>query len=653
MVPVHFSEKGLESEMVFRQLLDWTCSGVIGGVVRGEEVFPVGAGGTHVGGYWDGFEEREQRDPEVQLLSRGSVKHFRALLLFAVAQAVADGATESPQLRDWDPEDVPPEGVSDPRELADWALRRAAVRLTERTKGDPNPKGSDACSVFFVYERAKDPEGRCDVKGRLCDWAPDEVEEFRRVYGLSEVVFDQGCLGLPCTTSLLTSSWCLYETLHAVRVTEDMKGFLQGLADLRKLTGQREASGWFLGLCRVVQGAWRQWTRELDQFEVVRERRLLLAKLAEAEAQARHEAQDHVPYRRGCPVCVSAQGRQRSHWRSGFPDLHSISVDIAGPFVKGQSYNVEASGRDKGHGYRYMLACTYAVPDKFGRADKGSGELDEYVPSDCEPLVPVQDSVTAGSGGENSSDLLADLWDLPEPGEDLGIKAVTHRVRKKGPEGDDSREPGLEDGPTKSKHLTLFIGIPLRSKKGREVYPQVQGVINKLEAAGFPVHRYHSDRAKELRSDAVMRWIKERGIHPSSTAGESPAGNRAEIAVQQLKGMVRKLLGASRLDKQFWPLALMHASTRFWIRFNETLGIGQPNLLPFGMRIMARKRMRSGYETQWESRTQEGVYVGHAPSTPGGHLVLLPSEGGHKVLLTNTVYPLRAETALAPNPNTG
>ena len=216
-------------------------------------------------------------------------------------------------------------------------------------------------------------------------------------------------------------------------------------------------------------------------------------------------------------------------------------------------------------------------------------------------------------------------------------------MRKKGPEGDDSREPGLEDGPTKSKHLTLFIGIPLRSKKGREVYPQVQGVINKLEAAGFPVHRYHSDRAKELRSDAVMRWIKERGIHPSSTAGESPAGNRAEIAVQQLKGMVRKLLGASRLDKQFWPLALMHASTRFWIRFNETLGIGQPNLLPFGMRIMARKRMRSGYETQWESRTQQGVYVGHAPSTPGGHLVLVPSEGGHKVLLTNTVYPLRAE----------
>ena len=106
-------------------------------------------------------------------------------------------------------------------------------------------------------------------------------------------------------------------------------------------------------------------------------------------------------------------------------------------------------------------------------------------------------------------------------------------------------ERGLGESPAKSKHLTLFIGVPLRSKKVHEVYPQVQGVINKLEAAGYPVHRYHSDRAKELRSDALIRWLKERGIYLSSTAGESPAGNRAEIAVQQLKGAVRKILVAS------------------------------------------------------------------------------------------------------------
>ena len=72
--------------------------------------------------------------------------------------------------------------------------------------------------------------------------------------------------------------------------------------------------------------------------------------------------------------------------------------------------------------------------------------------------------------------------------------------------------------------------MPLRTKQGKEVLPQVQGVINRLEAAGFPVHRYHSDRAKELRSAALINWLKNQAIHPTWTAGESPAGNRAELA---------------------------------------------------------------------------------------------------------------------------
>ena len=40
---------------------------------------------------------------------------------------------------------------------------------------------------------------------------------------------------------------------------------------------------------------------------------------------------------------------------------------------------------------------------------------------------------------------------------------------------------------------------------------------------------------------------------------------------------------------------------------------------------------------------QKGQYVGQAPDTPGGHLVLVPGEGGNfKVLLTSTVFPLGA-----------
>ena len=46
----------------------------------------------------------------------------------------------------------------------------------------------------------------------------------------------------------------------------------------------------------------------------------------------------------------------------------------------------------------------------------------------------------------------------------------------------------------------------MRSKKGLEVFGAVQSVINKLEAFGFPVHRYHADKAQELKSRSLVGW---------------------------------------------------------------------------------------------------------------------------------------------------
>ena len=38
-----------------------------------------------------------------------------------------------------------------------------------------------------------------------------------------------------------------------------------------------------------------------------------------------------------------------------------------------------------------------------------------------------------------------------------------------------------------------------------------------------------------------------------------------------------------------------------------------------------------------------GLYIGIAPNTPGGHLVLIEEGDSRKILLTNTVYPVRGE----------
>ena len=82
------------------------------------------------------------------------------------------------------------------------------------------------------------------------------------------------------------------------------------------------------------------------------------------------------------------------------------------------------------------------------------------------------------------------------------------------------------------------------------------------------------------------------------------------------------------------------------------MGIPQIPLLPFGLKVHARRRTRTGYSAQWEARTEAGIYVGPAPHTPGGHLVWIPEKDGEpgRILLTNTVYPLRGQSATCVKP---
>ncbi|CAE7247520.1 RE1 [Symbiodinium sp. CCMP2592] len=201
-----------------------------------------------------------------------------------------------------------------------------------------------------------------------------------------------------------------------------------------------------------------------------------------------------------------------------------------GPFIDGVSYSEEASGRDKGGGYKYMLVGTYAVPANFSdtRAkdspEGGIGSVLEGELSDGD-----QPELVAQEGPKDDSALLDELWNLPEPSQ-AELKAVTHRVRGKHPEAEDvPREPERESS---IKHYTLFMGVPVRSKHAKEILPNVQAMINRLEASGFPVQRYHCDRAQELKSSALLSWLKHQGIYTTFTAGECPAGNRESSLVE-------------------------------------------------------------------------------------------------------------------------
>ena len=174
-----------------------------------------------------------------------------------------------------------------------------------------------------------------------------------------------------------------------------------------------------------VIAAWVRWGQEQGLWEQVNLRRMLLAKLTEEELQRKHAASDHVPFRKGCPICIQSQGRQRSHWRASHTGLYSASFDIAGPFTPGRSFDPTASGRDKGTGYRYFLACAFSVPVFSEAADAGSSEVPPKEEGPTTPKVPKardEREVSATPEEPPDSDLDEDLAALFDGVEALALE---------------------------------------------------------------------------------------------------------------------------------------------------------------------------------------------------------------------------------------
>ena len=674
----------LMSHGVFQHVLCWGIKGVIGGVVGGPPCRSVSCCRSATDGgpppvrdrYGSRWGLADLPGHWKQMVKSDRVLWLRFLLAYAVAQASSDVAVLIPDLNQSGGDQVEvdscnqrqvqttiqtlPQGVDDPVELARWALSEAVKRLHGRRESGYHLPKESVKPVFFVWEHPADPETYLSKTfapegGWPSWWAFDEWRCFAATYDLHLARLDQGRYGhiRPKPTGLATSSWFLYERLHGQVLSEaETKAFGRGPRSVEHRIAEAPGwASWAPGLTRCVLEAWILWGQEQGLWSEVQDRRAYVLKLTEQEMQRRHENQDHVPFRKGCPVCIGAQGRQRSHWRASVKAVYSASFDIAGPFKPGRSFDATVSGRDKGGGYKYFLACAFMVP-----LVRAPGTL---VGAPADAVTPVDPNLDLPDMTELFPEGVAGVPELEPAPEAMG-KAVRFRIREKRSEDLAGLSSGVielpdaapplpppageppKDGAIAVATRLLCMGTPLRSKKGREVCGAVQAMINQLEAFGFPVHRYHADRAQELKSKQLLAWLRDKGIHTTWTPGDTPAPNRAEVAVQQLKSQSRKLLHAAQLGVEFWPLALLHASTRHWSLLANDLGIVQPVLLPFGLRLQARKRQKTGYSSHWTTRTVPGQYVGRAPNTPGGHLVLVAQDSGdNKVLLTNTVYPVR------------
>ena len=678
--PIVEVEKSRGSDLldphVWQHLLMWAVQGVIGGVVGGPPCRSVSRCRSEEDGGPPPVRGRGEHrwglpGRLAELVLEDSVLWLRFVFLYAVAQAAADGSGDSgkescdfPAEEDWLP--TPPSNLTDPLELAKWALQQAAVNLDRKSNASEQvrhdrPGLSTPRKVFFGWEHPTDPQEYADPSkgpqyGYPSWWSFEEWDLLKELYSFHVSTFDQGKLGheRPKPTSFASNSWLLYEVLQNQFLTKEERDcFPCGPSDTdHRLKVSKGWASWAPGLAQAVRQAWDQWRQEQSAPEEILQRQILLKAMTAEQRHQCHLRNDHVPFQKGCPVCVAAQGRQRSHRRQAVTGVYGASFDIAGPFVPEQGFDAVSSGRDLGHGYKYFLACAYSIPISLNArpsspckkppdSEEPQGSQDCVVPEESLDAF-LKDDMDQTDGLEPLSSELLDDVSMYSPDElPASMSKVTHRYRVKGPES-----PNEEQVQTK----TMFLGVPLRTKKAQEVTPAVQTVICRLETAGYPVDRYFADRAQELRSSGLAAWLRSYGVYASWTAGEDPASNKAELAVQYLKAATRKLLKASNLSPAFWPLAVLHASRRSWINVSLAFGSFQPTLLPFGLPVHAKRRYKIGAGSAWQDRTIRGLYMGQAPDTAGGHLVLVPDGKLQHVLLTNTIFPIATKSDVQEPP---
>ena len=212
--------------------------------------------------------------------------------------------------------------------------------------------------VGFLMEHPQDPQ-RCreptpEVQQCPSVWRTTMWKAFKRIFGISEVHFDQGALG-PKTVKPTTLGTGLDELLS-----------LDGLkANIDQFTGATEVPSHLLAewapqlKSRIANAIASQHqpvpscpesVEHLD--EVIRSARLSAVERAAWQA---HLQNDHVPYRADCSTCLLAAATGHRHRGVKHPCPFSLALDIAGPF-KTDGRNFDESR------YRYLLVGAYRLP---------------------------------------------------------------------------------------------------------------------------------------------------------------------------------------------------------------------------------------------------------------------------------------------------
>ncbi|CAE7255949.1 unnamed protein product [Symbiodinium sp. KB8] len=241
-----------------------------------------------------------------------------------------------------------------------------------------------------------------------------------------------------------------------------------------------------------------------------------------------HLAHDHIPWRRDCRHCV--EGPQQDQ-------------------VTAQDPYQDVSGEAE-------------APDLPSDVD-----CEEYAPS--LPGEPLLDEDLDGLWAHEKEGPMD--WEQAEEDSREFVCATDAELREEeimSREWADQEKEHLRT----SKMYELPFAVPLPNKREETVLDGIAFMITQIQALGYCVTRFQSDRGREFCNKRLRSFLRHRGIFKTTSEGDHYQQNgRVEGMINRIKRQARVLMTAASVEHRYWPFALQHVAARMRLMITTTL----------------------------------------------------------------------------------
>ena len=343
------------------------------------------------------------------------------------------------------------------------------------------PGRSGNCEVKLGLEQPADPSHY--MPEVVSFWKTEEWRRMKRHYGLQEHTFNQSAWGGKAVKPTTFGGNLL------LNLPEDV-GEMVGKEEV---SSSKELARWAPGMVKevAVQLQKQVWGREVK-----------LKPLSWEE----HVQRGHTPFRRDCQICQEAAARGRMHKKTSHPRAGILSLDVSGPYVRGNDLESEA---------KFMLVGAFTAL----RSRSGGEKVEVSEEVEAGPEMEIQeDEIEEGREVPEVRLEAAEVEGVEEDWEMVGCEEELVEVEDEKKKVEERQDPEIE---------TLKLGVPLTGKTKEEVLSGIIDLYLKLRMDGYMVHTIHTDQGREFVNRDSKSWMRSRGIIHSTNSGEDPKANGA------------------------------------------------------------------------------------------------------------------------------